>query len=335
MMSICIIGAGITGLAAATHLAEAGVENIVILDKGRSVGGRLATRRLASAKVDHGAQFVSAKTSTFQEQWLQPWLDEGELAVWFGDANHARYRARSGMNGWAKKISTQLPVNYQVKTEATVQRLTRAEQWSVEYEDAQGEPHVILAYAILLTMPVPQILGLLHEWRPQIAEHEWQHLAAVHYNPCVALLIELEQSSSLPTPGVIRAQEQPSLAPLALIADNQQKGISAHCGLTVHLDGIWSAQNYNLSDKQTIEYVLPLLQPWVDGRTITKIDVKRWRYAQSSNLFPAPYLSVIRPSLVLAGDGFAMTGESHEQGKIETSWHSGISAARYFLNNAK
>ncbi|MEZ5225442.1 MAG: FAD-dependent oxidoreductase [Acidimicrobiales bacterium] len=42
-----IIGAGLAGLVAARRLSESG-RRVIVVDKGRSVGGRLATRRLGS-----------------------------------------------------------------------------------------------------------------------------------------------------------------------------------------------------------------------------------------------------------------------------------------------
>ena len=44
MTSVIIVGAGIAGLACARSLADAGM-NPVVLDKGRGLGGRVATRR--------------------------------------------------------------------------------------------------------------------------------------------------------------------------------------------------------------------------------------------------------------------------------------------------
>ncbi|NET74239.1 MAG: NAD(P)-binding protein, partial [Sphaerospermopsis sp. SIO1G2] len=45
MTSCVIVGAGIAGLLAGTVLQEAGWE-VIVLDKGRSVGGRMSHRRL-------------------------------------------------------------------------------------------------------------------------------------------------------------------------------------------------------------------------------------------------------------------------------------------------
>ena len=47
-MRVVVIGAGISGLVAGRELAAAGAE-VALVDKGRSVGGRLATRRIGEA----------------------------------------------------------------------------------------------------------------------------------------------------------------------------------------------------------------------------------------------------------------------------------------------
>jgi len=64
-MKVVIVGAGISGLVAARELAAHDVD-VTVVDKGRSVGGRLATRRIGDARLDHGAQFFTVRTPAFQ-----------------------------------------------------------------------------------------------------------------------------------------------------------------------------------------------------------------------------------------------------------------------------
>ena len=45
---ILIIGAGMSGMAAATDLARAG-RRVMVVDKGRDIGGRMASRRIGEA----------------------------------------------------------------------------------------------------------------------------------------------------------------------------------------------------------------------------------------------------------------------------------------------
>ena len=67
-MKVACIGAGVAGLSAAIGLAEGGSE-VTLFDKGRGAGGRLSTRRTATAlgevRFDHGAQFFTARSQSF------------------------------------------------------------------------------------------------------------------------------------------------------------------------------------------------------------------------------------------------------------------------------
>ena len=62
--SCVVVGAGISGLLAAQELTAAGWR-VVVLDKGRGVGGRMATRRVGDGTFDHGAQFFTVRGERF------------------------------------------------------------------------------------------------------------------------------------------------------------------------------------------------------------------------------------------------------------------------------
>ena len=51
---IVIIGAGVSGLLCSKRLTEAG-HSVILIDKGRNVGGRLSTRKTDGAIFHHGA----------------------------------------------------------------------------------------------------------------------------------------------------------------------------------------------------------------------------------------------------------------------------------------
>ena len=73
---VLIIGAGLAGLSAANKLKEAG-RDVLVIDKGRGIGGRLAGRRIGEATFDHGAQFFTAREATFKatvEHWIKACL---------------------------------------------------------------------------------------------------------------------------------------------------------------------------------------------------------------------------------------------------------------------
>ena len=72
-MRVGLVGSGLAGLTAARALADAGLE-VVVLDKGRRPGGRMATAELSEgARADHGAQFFTVRSPVFAalvERWV-------------------------------------------------------------------------------------------------------------------------------------------------------------------------------------------------------------------------------------------------------------------------
>ena len=108
-----------SGLMAANVLLDRG-HTVQVIDKGRSVGGRLATRRIgASGLADHGAQFFTVRTAALQGYvdrwraqslvyvWGTGWSD-GSLKRTAGDG-HPRYAVRGGMNKLAKRLARNVP----------------------------------------------------------------------------------------------------------------------------------------------------------------------------------------------------------------------------------
>ena len=79
MPKIAIIGAGLSGLVL-SNLLKAHAD-ILVFEKSKGVGGRLATRRADPYAFDHGAQYFTIKNSQFQ-QFIHPLIGEGCVEVW-------------------------------------------------------------------------------------------------------------------------------------------------------------------------------------------------------------------------------------------------------------
>ncbi len=67
---IAVIGAGMAGITIARKLAQN--NKVIIFDKARGIGGRMATRRIGDYHFDHGAQYFTAKNSDFKELCRKP-----------------------------------------------------------------------------------------------------------------------------------------------------------------------------------------------------------------------------------------------------------------------
>ena len=157
---VLIVGAGLTGLTAAHHLQEAGVDAVVV-DKGRTPGGRMATRRVGEARFDHGAQHFSVRSPEFRSQ-VDGWATHGLVREWLSSASIAepargvepRYVGTEGM----RRITESMADGLDVRTSVTVDRLDVVNDTVTA---VMGEDVVAVAAAAILSPPVPQTLALL------------------------------------------------------------------------------------------------------------------------------------------------------------------------------
>ena len=316
-----IVGAGLSGLVAAQLLKEAGTEPLVV-DKGRSVGGRLATRRIGSGTLDHGAQFFTVRSDEFRSA-VQQWENDGLVSVWcegFEEIDgYPRYRVNGGMSQLAKHLARDLDVVTGVRAQAV---LPGPEAWTVTYEGGSRLPDD--GAAVLLTAPVPQSLELLASGGVKLDE-ETAGLADIRYHKVVALLVRVEDGAtiSLPDPG---ARQSPADPTFSFIADNQRKGISDGPAVTFHTAHQLSAELWELGDSEVLERLLPEAVAAVGTDRFAEVQVKRWRYSGPVTPWPERCQQVAeRPGpLVLAGDAFGGP-------KVEGAFLSGLAAGGHLL----
>ena len=148
------------GLSAANELVKNGHE-VVVLDKGRGVGGRMSTRTINEAKADHGAQYFSVKTPEFQELILAL-QSENIVVEWkIPQRENVRYVGGKGMNTIPQKLAQNLNVVLNEK----VILISKNE---VKTESGNSYPFDNL----IVTVPIPQIIDLLHQSQIKISNQD-------------------------------------------------------------------------------------------------------------------------------------------------------------------
>lgn len=298
--SCIIVGGGITGLITATFLQRKGI-NVTVLDKGKGIGGRLATRRMShenSAKgvFDYGAQYFSSSDPRFQV-WVDDWLKHGVIKEWcqgFGKSDgKPRYCGVNGTRGIAQHLAQDLDVH----TNTKVVEIGYDSFWLVKTENEQQFQGEML----LLTLPVPQALDLLDASLMVLPLDLRFSLENITYHRCITVLALLEKPSSIPAPGGIALEDDYYLT---WLADNHQKGISPD-GYAVTLQASPSfSEDYWDSDDAEIAYkLLSAAADYLDSPVI-KYQVHRWRYSLPKTFHPEPYLALSEIPLLMAGDGF-------------------------------
>ena len=315
MPSSLIIGAGMAGLTAARELNRRGWD-VTVLDKGRGIGGRLATRRLEQARLDHGAQYFSARTPEFQKT-VQALQASGVLVEWplNGDDttfSHPRYIGIDGMNAVAKALAQNLTIR---TSETVVGFRAEANGWLVD--TASGQHYT--ADTLLITIPAPQALALIQQSNLALSPANEAALAAIHYQPCLAVLAALNQPSALPEPGAIRNES----GAIAWVVDNTRKGISPNQpSVTVHASPDYSRLHFDDDLNGVGQYLLSQVSEWVPAHSISAVQVHRWRYSLARQRYPNPFLAVDAPfPLLFGGDGFGA-------GNVEGAFTSGLQMAR-------
>jgi predicted NAD/FAD-dependent oxidoreductase len=152
---VIVVGAGISGIAAARSLTAAG-HPVVVLDRGRRIGGRMAVRTFDERPVDTGASYFTVSDPAFRavvDDWQQrglarPWTDtfhvydEGGLTAKSGPM---RWAAPRGLRSLVEDLATGLDVRQQQVSEVARGPLV------------DGRP----ASAVVLAMPDPQAQRLL------------------------------------------------------------------------------------------------------------------------------------------------------------------------------
>lgn len=306
---VVVIGAGIAGLIAARELKQTG-RRVLVLDKGRGVGGRLATRRIGGATFDHGAQFITTSGPRFAAV-LELGRQNGALEEWCrgfagGAAVQSHWRGKPAMSAVAKYFAAGLDL----RLETPVAAVRRAgNQWSVETTTGIS----FTADAVVMTPPVPQSLALLDAGGILLAPEMRSRLAAIQYERCLAIMAVLDGPSRIPTPGGFK----PADGPIAWIADNQLKGISAQPAVTIHATHAFSLEHWDRDREESARTLLEAAAPWL-GAGITTFQVHGWRYSKPMRVDPAPCVLVSQsPPLVLAGDAF---GDPHVEGAAVSGW---------------
>ena len=311
-MRIVIVGAGLAGLSAGQLLKAAG-HDVVILDKGRSPGGRCATRRIAGATLDHGAQFFTVRDDEFAE-CVSQWTGAGVAREWtrgFGDHDgHPRYIGTDGMTGIAKYLARDLDVTCSTLVFA-IERGSST-QWYVRLDDGTG----LEADAVLLTCPVPQSIALAITADVDVPEQ----IRTTKYDATLAALVVTETPVNLPEPGAV---QRPG-GIFEFIADNQRKGISARPAVTFHATANFSNENWWLEPQEAHRLIMAAAAEWIGDAKIVEAQHKRWRMATPQTIWPQRLWASER--LVFAGDAFGGP-------RIEGAVLSGRAAARHLLTS--
>lgn len=326
-MRVAIVGAGVAGLAAGRTLKQAGHE-VVLFEKSRGPGGRLATRRVDAFTFDTGATSIAPRGLGIERVMLQE-LDTSELVEvqkpiythvnlrsMPGDSARnkiPRYTYRPGNNHLAKLLAEGLDV----RSNTTVDHLSR-ENGSFEVEGETFD-------WVILTPPIPQaslLLWSLGESRP---------VANARYRSCLSIMLGFDKPlPEVPYHALIDVEQRHPLTWVSLeSAKSPGRAPEGQCAMVLQMSPTYSHDHYQTDDDRVLKDVLPWVGQLFGAEFLHPIavDTKRWKYSQPETVAVFESVNRNHNGVILAGDGLTA-------GRVEKAFESGLMAARLILDEA-
>ncbi len=302
-MKTVIIGAGMAGLSAARVLSKEGHE-VVVLDKGRGVGGRMSTRTINEAKADHGAQYFSVKTPDFQDL-IAELQSENIVTAWtIPQRANVRYVGGKGMNTIPKRLAQNLNV-------VVNEKVILISKNEVKTESGNSYPFDNL----IITIPIPQITDLLNQSQTKISSQDQSVFESIKYDPCIAVVAVLNRPTDILGGGIILENQ-----PVVWIADNFQKGITQTPTATLHASAEYSTKHFDDDLQLIAKEMLASVNQYITPSTIQSFQVHRWKFSNAVKRYERPFYQLENQNIFLVGDGF---GIGNVEGAFLSGYHLG------------
>lgn len=324
MFDIAIIGAGMAGLTCAQQLYQAGYR-VVVLEKSRGVGGRVATRRIQGTPVDHGVPFLEAK-GKLSQQLIEILCDRGILHVWMDNQDQSecpspRYVAPTGMTAIAKYLAQDLDIRFSCRVCAIAP--TPEQTWQITYHTPEKTDTNLTAAAVVMAIPAPQALTVLEPLEKEFPSNLLESLRAVEFNPCLSVMAGYSNPQQPPLPsGSINCSPDDNLAWIGVDSSKRSNSTSLICvfhSTAEFAQPYLEAADLQEAGQQLLTHAAQILLPWL--KTPDWFQIHRWRYAFPRTSAPQDCLVTTTPlPLVCCGDWCG-------HNLIESAMKSGLAAA--------
>lgn len=295
-MKIIIVGAGISGLAAAYFINQnAPYIELHCIEKSRGIGGRVATRRRDGAIFDHGAQFFrpndDAQAHFFTQILAHEQLVDIAKPVWSFDQHNTlsagdpaqnalpKFGYRDGINQLAKLL---MPASLTLTRETRVHSVTYHDQKVTCVDDA-GTP-IASGDAILFTPPAPQTRDIIaaSDFPADMRNTLCTALAQAQYRPCLSITMAFPGTIDLPYHALVNTDRKHDLAWVAFEHDKHPTRVPAGQTLiTVQCAPAASRAWWDDAAETVAASILPQLQSLLNTSLPSPLWVDRqgWRYA--------------------------------------------------------
>ena len=263
---LIVIGSGIAGLAAAQAAMSAGM-SVMVIDKGRRIGGRVSTRRAHGFTFNHGAQFMTARSPEFVSLSTAA-IQNHALAEWHV-ANRDALCGIPTMRDFPVYMQRGLDVRQGIE----ITDIGR-EHDHIILTDKDGQTH--MARHLIVSAPAPQSQRLLAD----VATNLCALAGSASYAPCWTGMYGF--SDAPPPHDSAPVGDDAGPVGFALWEADRPGALAANHALTVQAAPGWSQQHLEDDAGDVADALLAAWQE-ASGQTIGTPVLKaahRWRYAR-------------------------------------------------------
>jgi renalase len=302
MIDVVVIGAGMAGLVCAQQLKQARY-SVLVVEKSRGLGGRVATRRLHGTWADHGACYLKPK-GEFLGKFVELLSRHQIIKIWADESQNAapRYIAPAGMSAIAKFLAQGLDVLLNQRVIAI--HPTPEKTWQLTLESGDEE---LTAKAVVLAIPAPQAVILLEPLGEELLGTEFlNNLGSVEFAACISAIAGYPVDSKLlPNWTAQTFLDDPVLGWIGL--DSSKHSNPEQPVFVVQSSAGFAQLHLESADLQPVGQ--EILQQAAHTLGLTWLEspewmqVHRWRYAFPSNAWQETVLSANTSlPLVCCGD---------------------------------
>lgn len=322
-MGVIVVGAGISGVACARELASRGVA-VRVVERGRSVGGRLGVHCHDGRPADTGAAYFTVDDVEFGAQvtrWesaglARPWTDR--LAVFTGTSREEgkpgpmRWAAPSGLRGLVADLAEGLTVQLEREVAAVGPGPVVAVGPGPVAAVGPGPVAAIeRADAVVVAMPDPQAARLLAPGSPASAA-----VAGRDWNPVLAMVAGYPRRSWPDLPAAF-VNDHPTLSLLA--DDGLRRGDGAPVLVAHSTEPV--ARRHDADPQAAAPEMTAAVRELLDlNADPVWTHVLRWRFAAPAQ--PR------EDAFHLGDDGIALAGDGWGKSKVQTAYLSGVQLGR-------
>lgn len=343
---VVVVGAGIAGLTCAQRLQGAGYQ-VLVLEKSRGLGGRLATRRVGDQPIDHGCRFLAANTPQMArllarlqaEGWVRPWqpavytLHGAELRE--RNPDQSGYVAPQGMTAVPKRLAADLTVWRQTR----VLGLTPGEHWRVQLGADTAQAELLQARAVVLAIPAPQALEILQPLEKILDAEVFAPLRQVRFHASIAVMagfaaLPATPFTAQPEGWIVYGQADPIFQWAGL---DSAKRVAPQQAVVVVQSCDRFAQPYlDTADLTKAGQILLAQTANKIGADIAQpqwLQVHRWRYATVHRPAPQRTLATALPlPLACCGD---WCGGSDGGAALQSGWETAETVHRWLKGDSE